>query len=193
MRRSCARARCPTASSPIGRRAGPRCSWRVTARDRPTPSRRPTRSRRCASRSFDAIAGRDRGRRARTTGRPSRRRAARSRAARCATSGSASATPAAGPAGATRLRVEAGLLDADDWVARAVTLPDDPGADRQAPAPLLRRGVRRCRGAVDPGAAARDGARAPPGDDQRTSRSRRTCSRRAGRRTATGSSPTRTT
>lgn len=36
------------------------------------------------------------------------------------------------------LRVEAGLLAADDWSAIAVTLPDDPGATRQAPAPLLR-------------------------------------------------------
>ncbi len=38
------------------------------------------------------------------------------------------------------LRVEAGLLHADDWVARAVTLPDDPGSHRQAPAPMVRRG-----------------------------------------------------
>ena len=37
------------------------------------------------------------------------------------------------------LRTEAGLLRADDWLALAVTLPDDPGRDRQAPAPLLRR------------------------------------------------------
>ncbi len=37
------------------------------------------------------------------------------------------------------LRVEAGLLDASDWVALAVTLPDDPGAERQSPAPILRR------------------------------------------------------
>ena len=37
------------------------------------------------------------------------------------------------------LRTEAGLLRADDWVALAVTLPDDPGRDRQAPSPLLRR------------------------------------------------------
>lgn len=36
------------------------------------------------------------------------------------------------------LRVEAGLLDATDWSAVAVTLPDDPGADRQAPCPLVR-------------------------------------------------------
>lgn len=36
------------------------------------------------------------------------------------------------------LRVEAGLLEASDWTALAVTLPDDPGADRQAPAPVLR-------------------------------------------------------
>ena len=37
------------------------------------------------------------------------------------------------------LRVEAGLLDAADWVARPVTLPVDPGAVRQSPSPLLRR------------------------------------------------------
>jgi alpha-L-rhamnosidase len=34
--------------------------------------------------------------------------------------------------------VEAGLLEPADWIAVAVTLPDDPGAQRQAPAPLLR-------------------------------------------------------
>ena len=37
------------------------------------------------------------------------------------------------------LRTEAGLLHADDWTALAVTLPGDPGRDRQAPAPVLRR------------------------------------------------------
>ena len=37
------------------------------------------------------------------------------------------------------LRVEAGLLDAADWVARPVTLSADPGAVRQSPPPLLRR------------------------------------------------------
>lgn len=35
--------------------------------------------------------------------------------------------------------VEAGLLDPEDWVAQAVTLPDDPGAERQSPVPLVRR------------------------------------------------------
>jgi alpha-L-rhamnosidase len=34
--------------------------------------------------------------------------------------------------------VGAGLLEASDWSAVAVTLPDDPGAEREAPAPLLR-------------------------------------------------------
>jgi alpha-L-rhamnosidase len=34
--------------------------------------------------------------------------------------------------------IEAGLLEPADWTAVAVTLPDDPGARRQAPAPLLR-------------------------------------------------------
>ncbi|HYJ74411.1 MAG TPA: family 78 glycoside hydrolase catalytic domain [Kineosporiaceae bacterium] len=34
--------------------------------------------------------------------------------------------------------VEAGLLEPGDWNAVAVTLPDDPGARAQAPAPLLR-------------------------------------------------------
>jgi alpha-L-rhamnosidase len=38
------------------------------------------------------------------------------------------------------LRVEAGLLHPDDWVARAVTLPDDEGSHQQAPAPMVRRG-----------------------------------------------------
>ena len=37
------------------------------------------------------------------------------------------------------LRIEAGLLEPADWVARPVTLPDDPGSTRQAPPPLLRR------------------------------------------------------
>ena len=37
------------------------------------------------------------------------------------------------------VRVEAGLLDPADWVARPITLPDDPGALHQAPAPMLRR------------------------------------------------------
>ncbi len=37
------------------------------------------------------------------------------------------------------LRTEAGLLRADDWTALAITLPDDPGRDRQSPAPVLRR------------------------------------------------------
>src|SRR3954471_212789 len=36
-------------------------------------------------------------------------------------------------------RMEAGLLEPADWSAVAVTLPDDPGARRQGPAPLLRR------------------------------------------------------
>ena len=36
------------------------------------------------------------------------------------------------------LRVEAGLLDAGDWIAEAVTLPDDPGSVRASPSPLLR-------------------------------------------------------
>jgi alpha-L-rhamnosidase len=37
------------------------------------------------------------------------------------------------------LRVEAGLLEASDWSAQAITLPDDPGRDGQAPSPVLRR------------------------------------------------------
>jgi alpha-L-rhamnosidase len=37
------------------------------------------------------------------------------------------------------LPVEAGLLEASEWQARAITLPDDPGDTRQAPCPLLRR------------------------------------------------------
>lgn len=36
------------------------------------------------------------------------------------------------------LRVEAGLLDASDWSAEAITLPDDPGRDRQGPSPVVR-------------------------------------------------------
>ena len=35
-------------------------------------------------------------------------------------------------------RVEAGLLEASDWVAKAITLPDDPGSQRPSPSPLLR-------------------------------------------------------
>ena len=37
------------------------------------------------------------------------------------------------------LTVEAGLNQASDWAAEAVTLPGDPGSQRQAPSPLLRR------------------------------------------------------
>ena len=37
------------------------------------------------------------------------------------------------------LEVESGLLEASDWSAEAITLADDPGADHQAPSPLLRR------------------------------------------------------
>ena len=37
------------------------------------------------------------------------------------------------------LRVKAGLLDASDWAALAVTLPGDPGSDAPSPAPMLRR------------------------------------------------------
>ena len=36
------------------------------------------------------------------------------------------------------LTVEAGLHEAADWRAEAVTLPDDPGSERQSPSPLLR-------------------------------------------------------
>ncbi len=36
------------------------------------------------------------------------------------------------------LTVEAGLHEAADWTAEAVTLPDDPGSERQSPSPLLR-------------------------------------------------------
>ena len=36
------------------------------------------------------------------------------------------------------LRVEAGLLDASDWRAEAITLPGDPGRSRQSPSPVLR-------------------------------------------------------
>ena len=35
--------------------------------------------------------------------------------------------------------VEAGLLEPGDWIARPVTLPDDPGRDRQSPCPMVRR------------------------------------------------------
>ena len=37
------------------------------------------------------------------------------------------------------LSVEAGLNQASDWAAEAVTLPGDPGSQRQSPSPLLRR------------------------------------------------------
>ena len=36
------------------------------------------------------------------------------------------------------LTVEAGLHEPSDWSAEAVTLPDDPGSERQSPSPLLR-------------------------------------------------------
>ena len=36
------------------------------------------------------------------------------------------------------LRVEAGLLEADDWTAEAITLPDDPGREHPSPSPVLR-------------------------------------------------------
>jgi alpha-L-rhamnosidase len=37
------------------------------------------------------------------------------------------------------VRVEANLLRPEDWVAEAVTLPDDPGSREQAPSPIVRR------------------------------------------------------
>jgi alpha-L-rhamnosidase len=37
------------------------------------------------------------------------------------------------------LTLEAGLLRAEDWIARAITLPDDPGRSHPAPVPHLRR------------------------------------------------------
>ena len=37
------------------------------------------------------------------------------------------------------LTIEAGLLRAEDWSARAITLPDDPGGSHLAPSPVLRR------------------------------------------------------
>jgi alpha-L-rhamnosidase len=37
------------------------------------------------------------------------------------------------------LRIEAGLLEPGAWSARAITIPDDPGSDRQSPSPVLRR------------------------------------------------------
>ena len=37
------------------------------------------------------------------------------------------------------LRIEAGLLEAGAWSARAITLPDDPGSRDQSPSPVLRR------------------------------------------------------
>jgi alpha-L-rhamnosidase len=37
------------------------------------------------------------------------------------------------------LRVEAGLIEPGAWTARGITLPNDPGRSRQAPAPVLRR------------------------------------------------------
>ena len=36
------------------------------------------------------------------------------------------------------LTIEAGLHEPSDWSAEAVTLPDDPGSERQSPSPLLR-------------------------------------------------------
>ena len=50
--------------------------------------------------------------------------------------------------------VEAGLLAPADWQAGAVTLPDDPGARQQSPAPLLRK-VFELPGGAPPGPAAR--------------------------------------
>ena len=40
--------------------------------------------------------------------------------------------------GASPMTLEAGLLSADDWHGSAITLADDPGRTRSAPAPLLR-------------------------------------------------------
>ncbi len=37
------------------------------------------------------------------------------------------------------LQVESGLVEASDWSAEGITLPGDPGAEHQAPVPLLRR------------------------------------------------------
>lgn len=36
-------------------------------------------------------------------------------------------------------RVEAGLLEPDDWIAQAITLAEDDGSERQSPSPILRR------------------------------------------------------
>ena len=36
------------------------------------------------------------------------------------------------------LTIEAGLHEASDWAAEAITLPSDPGSERQSPSPLLR-------------------------------------------------------
>ncbi len=49
------------------------------------------------------------------------------------------ATAAGWSVWSTVLTVEAGLHLSSDWAAEAVTLPGDPGSQRQAPSPLLRR------------------------------------------------------
>ena len=60
-------------------------------------------------------------------------------AGRSASTGSASRRSLGWTDWGPALRIEAGLLAPTDWTALAVTLPDDPGSERQAPPPVLRR------------------------------------------------------
>ena len=70
------------------------------------------------------------------------------------------------------LRVEAGLLQQGDWVARPITLPDDAGVD-PAGAAAAGAAVVHARRVARLGPVVRHGARAPPGHAQRQAGLRR--------------------
>ena len=109
-------------------RPGPASSsWRTRSRRRRRPASRTPSRRRVGSREPNRLG--------------CRHRANRCAAARSGIFECASATEDGWSDWSPVLRVEAGLLDARDWVAPAITLPDDPGAHGPRPSPVLRRDV----------------------------------------------------
>ena len=99
----------------------------------------------------------------------------------------------AGRRGATRSR-RGRPAGASDWLGRGRSPCRTTRAPiSQSPAPLLRRSSFDVDGSVRRARLLRDGARSAPGTDQRATPSPTTCWRPAGRRTASGCSPTPTT
>ena len=90
------------------------------------------------------------------------------------------------------LRVEAGLLRPENWRAEAITLPDDPGATRPRPRPPSCAASSTCRGRSH-ALACTSRRWASTRHSSTGSASATPSSRRAGRRTAIGSSTRRTT